>query len=380
MALWRLCNSLRCWFKTSIVHPLDAAPDRHTVTFADLPPEMIHYIRSFLPAPSAAALALCNRKISSVLGTQYWKALGSWREGGGRKPAEILCMARAMVEEPLENARSDFLTLLERDLPDYIFCRRCALLHLPIFELDSQDDCNRFCAVADICSLTLIGLPPQIRFSLLQWTMKRHRMGFNCCKELNYFFFEERSYQRHSGRRDCGRYYIKEARIRNRKVLVRAQDWFLLPASHIGPLSDLAIIGICSHLWHREEGGLLTLMIDCKLSHWRSKSPCSACDGLRQCHYCYTEFQLDVKDFGKRGVALVITTWLDLGECRTPLDPKWGLRICHRPCLVSTGSEQDVVVFEPGNIQESFGDGRAFLFDSILTPKREKALLRTGIV
>jgi hypothetical protein len=137
---------------------------------------------------------------------------------------------------------------------------------------------------------------------------------------------------------------------------------------------------ICSHLWDRQEEGLLTNMMDCKLSHWRSKGPCSVCDGLQQCHHCYTEFQLDIKDYSKQGVALVITTWLDLGECRTPLDPKWGLWTVRRPCLVSTGPGQDVVVFEPGNIQESFGDGRTFLFDSILTPKREKALLRTGIV
>jgi hypothetical protein len=82
--------------------------------------------------------------------------------------------------------------------------------------------------------------------------------------------------------------------------------------------------------------------------------------GLRRCHRCHTEFQLDVKDFGKRGVALVITAWQDLGECRTSLDPKWGLRICRRSCQVSTRSEQDVVDFESGNIRESFGDGRAF--------------------
>jgi hypothetical protein len=59
-----------------------------------------------------------------------------------------------MAEEPLENARSDFLSLQEGDLPEYFFCQRCALLHLPIFELDSQNDYDRFCAVADIYSLT----------------------------------------------------------------------------------------------------------------------------------------------------------------------------------------------------------------------------------
>jgi hypothetical protein len=210
--------------------------------------------------------------------------------------------------------------------------------------------------------------------------MKRHQMGFDCSKELKYFFFEEHSYRRHSGRRNCGRYYIKETRIRNGKVLVRAQYWFLLPASSIGPLSSLAVTGICRHLWHREEGGLLTIMLDCKLSHWSSKSPCLRCGGLRQCHQCHTEFQIDVKDFGKQGIALVITTWLDLGECRTPLDPKWKARTCGRSCQVRTGSKQDVVLSEPGSIRESFGDGTAFLFESILTPKREKALLRTGIV
>ena len=77
---------------------------------------------------------------------------------------------------------------------------------------------------------------------------------------------------------------------------------------------------------------------------------------------------------------MVITSWLDLGECLTPLDPKWVLRIMRRSCLTSTWSGGDVIAFEPGNIQESFGDGRAFLFDSTFTQKREKALLRTGVV
>lgn len=256
----------------------------------------------------------------------------------------------------LSLSQSIVLKLLERDVPDYIFYRRCALLHLPIFELNSQDEWNCFCFVADMYSLASVGLPPQTRFSLLQWTTKRRRMGFNYCEVLKYFL-KERTYRRNSVRVMVDTTSKKlESEIEKHSCDFKTQ--FLLPASHIGPLSDLAMIGICSHLWYREERGLLTLMIDCKLSHQRGKSPCSACDGLRQCHCCYTVLQLNVKGFGKRGWRQLPQPERNLGNVERSLI-KWDasdlLSLISNQRSVRTG----YCPLRAGNIQESFGDGKS---------------------
>jgi hypothetical protein len=160
---------------------------------------------------------------------------------------------------------------------------------------------------------------------------------------------------------------------------VRAQDWFLLPADEVAPLAPAAATSLCYHLGHRREGGRLTKMMDCKLSHWDSESTCSRCGGPQQCHYCHTEFQLDVKAFREGGVALVITSWLDLGDCRTPLNPKWARRMYPPTYELRKAWEQDGVSFKPGSIRDLFEDGSAFLFDSFLKPDCERELLQSKV-
>lgn len=339
-----------------------------SISFVHLPPEVLQIIAAYLPAPSAAALALCNRSISSALGTQYWKALGSWREGGGGKYQRSFDLREAMSIEPQQDARSEFLSLLERDLPAYIFCRRCAWLHLPTFERDSNAESERLCAKVDSRTISIAAISRQTRFSLLQWTMKRHRMGLDCDEQLRYFSADEPCCWIYK------EYFLRETRIVEGKALVRSQNWYLIPVEDVTSHS-LAMIYLCYHLWHKKKESLLTKMIDCKLSHWNSKAACSFCDGLHQCRYCNTEFQLDVKNFGASSVALVLTAWLDLGQCITPLDSKWAYRFC-LPKYNRHTRKNERIMFEPGSIRDLFEDEKAFVFDSILNPDREEAFLR----
>lgn len=150
-----------------------------------LPPELILYIAAFLPVSSAASFALCNIHISQLLGDHYWKALE------GRKPAPSSNspdFVRVMWTKPSPTARAEFLSFLEKDLPEHIFCERCDILHRPIFDDQSLRDRSRACWRADFCStISRFALPPLVRFSLLQYVMKRHRMGLDCSKELRYF-------------------------------------------------------------------------------------------------------------------------------------------------------------------------------------------------
>ena len=83
-------------------------------TFSMLPSEILQHISDFLPVSSAVSFALCSRKILWLLGDQALRSLRS---------------ADQILEREL------FLSLLERDLSDWLFCHHCTLFH-PV----AQDD------------------------------------------------------------------------------------------------------------------------------------------------------------------------------------------------------------------------------------------------
>lgn len=90
---------------------------------------------------------------------------------------------------------------------------------------------------------------------------------------------------------------------------------------------------VCPHINHHLGHYISTnpeVKVACRISHLgnlRLNSSCSTCSGVQKFGRCPTDFQIDMKDFGKNVTALVITRLLDLGEGRTPLDPKW-ITIC----------------------------------------------------
>lgn len=373
MGIKKVWNWLLCYLKNHLYPTkgqpiqmpfIDGPPAQHATCLADLPPEIVQEIAVFLPLASAAAFALCSRRISQVLGTQYWEALGSWRDAGGLKPSERVIGEAAI--EPQGGERADFLALLDRDLPDYIFCGRCARLHIPIFERCSKADNERMCALGDLFRGSFIfALPRHLRFSLLQWTMKRSRMGLDCSKQLQFFF--EASLRKRI-------YRVKEARIRAGKWLFRVHEWFILPVKRVSITSWDVQTTVCDHLHNLGLKNSLNKLIECRMHHWRDGVSCVLCTGLQQCRCCYTEFQLDVKEYGQGEIALILTRWLDLGECLTPFDPKWSRRMS--PLTQELGQlwAREGVRFVPGSIKDLYEDGEDFSFNSIMSPSTEKEL------
>jgi hypothetical protein len=158
------------YYSVSLPHnsPPNTAPDKLSLSLTTLPPELVQLITSFLPASSAVAFALCNHPINSALGTQQWEALGTWRSCGCRKRYKISPLMEAMSTAPPQDTLSEFLSLLEQDLPTHIFCRRCAILHVHIFQSSSDAERQRVCAHPDLCAMSLTALSAQRWFSLLQ--------------------------------------------------------------------------------------------------------------------------------------------------------------------------------------------------------------------
>jgi hypothetical protein len=59
------------------------------------------------------------------------------------------------------------------------------------------------------------------------------------------------------------------------------------------------------------------------IARWRESRGYQNGNRLIKCKYCFTEFRIDFKEFGKRGTAIYVTKWQDLGHDLSPLDPKW---------------------------------------------------------
>jgi len=46
-----------------------------------------------------------------------------------------------------------------------------------------------------------------------------------------------------------------------------------------------------------------------------------------KCRYFNKDFQVEIKEIGSKGLALLISRWLDLGSGLTPMDTKWRVHL-----------------------------------------------------
>lgn len=326
--------------------------------FDTLPLEITQYIANCLPASAAAAFAMCNHYLSQAVGAQYWSSL--------RDPCQ-------------SKERERFLQLLDRDLPDHLFCHRCARLHLPkpagVNEWGDAKQYRRMrerqCFSEDFKAMTGHYFSYSFRFEHVQMAMKLYHLGLDVKKYLKTLACVERSI--------CGFPNLKifDARIVSDEVITRTQHWLLWPAGQVIELSQetYPCPQVCAHLEsnpYYNNDNRLTALLQCKIDHInKNQTPCPQCTGLKQCWYCPTEMQIDVKVFEGQGTALVVTKWLAVGAGISPLDPKWRSHL---------RDEDFQPVREPfpfivGTIRNAFEQQADFYFESLLTPKMAQQLI-----
>jgi hypothetical protein len=168
--------------------------------------------------------------------------------------------------------------------------------------------------------------------------MKLHRYGLDCSEQLSLL-------TGYSSRPTFGYVYQWESapRIVNGHFLLRHQVWLYFPLGYEVKVPHMIYTDVCPHLEFREyfwtslrlRSSNIKNKMDCRASYWDNEklnSKCLTCSGLFQCKICPTEFQIDVKEFLGKGVALVLTRWLDLGEGRTLSDPRYASHVLHRFC------------------------------------------------
>ncbi len=310
-----------------------------------LPPELIIHVASFLPFDSAPSFSLCCRPIYFTLGTQYLKAL-----------------------ENEQWHRYKFLTLLERELPNYIACYYCKKLHA-ISKAHGHLYPNRCTShwIADIEHWIECLVLPEFSFTVFQMTMKVHRQGHDCSKFLNLLSLKTKTNSQLG--------YVEQstalAQIVAGSLLLREQKIFMIPPTQSIPWDFLFFV--CPHLTSRGILDQYGNINQNKIAPWDIPNNYQNSGRIMQCKYCLTEFRIDFKNFGGCGTAMFLTMWKDLGEGRSPLDHKWQSHVMGRG-----GPRWLPVEFDQGSICAAFErkEHFRFEFDSLLTLQNKKELLK----
>ena len=310
-----------------------------------LPPELIIYTTRFLPPDSAASFALCCHSIYAILGSRYWESL-----------------------QTQDQQRLAFLTLLERDLPKYIVCHPCKILHLSQKESDESgvrwdpsQPIFRPCAREEFLGGIIGYIHQQFSFSTFQMAMKRYRLGLPYSDHLSRLGHDWTSHG-YTGDEMLPYQSRAQAKIVARSLILRIQYVLLIPPHRTLQIPRWSPMSICPHIEIMELNNRMLEDIQCKVKHNHSLRHCSKEFGLKQCYRCTTEYQLHLRERGQFGSVIVITKWLDLGEGRLRTDFKWRSHFINtkRPAIntyipklgsIRNSFEQD----EPGGYQPFLG-------------------------
>lgn len=320
----------------------------------NLPPEILLTITDYLGPSDRASLILCNHAVLRALGTKDWSSLAPGQANDGY--------------------RESFLTALSRDLPGHFFCHDCSRLHpskrfgppgpalqprkaLRCVEKRSVRKTLRSSVNAHQCPTCY-----EFAFPHLQLAMKRHRHGpGHGISTESLSFTELQVWPRKDGTGTIHTLVSVEARICSAPIslCLRIQQWaFFDPARPAVILSETWFVRLCNHLGR--DSPVISRLIMSKLEPGqRGMGP-----DLRKCRCCNMDYHMKISDFGDRGVALVITKWLDLGPGMNPRDMRWKAHtqvstIAELPGLGEAGDVRLRFESEPGLSEESLSTWNA---------------------
>ena len=286
-----------------------------------LPVELLLHISDLLPTSALVALACCNKNLFSKFG-------------------DVACKQLRHPTQKLERMR--FLDLLALMDDNSIHCFRCARLHNMTFCNDKHKNIpyllhtsKRECYSNDMASNCGKILRPYFWFEHVQVIMKWQRLGHQTKVESSLYGLK-RMYRDLLTERFVQTF---EARIHKGEMFVRAQDWLLVPRDEKPTLpryfentfsedvlsSDFA--AVCVHYKDRFRSSIaeaMTARLKCALEHAvEGDCTCGNCGGVRQCHYCPTDVQVDVLAVSQSNSVLVVSKWMNLGSGTSPLEFGW---------------------------------------------------------
>ena len=271
---------------------------KQSLKLSMLPSEILQHISGFLPPSSAVCLAICSRRVLWLLGDQALRCL------------------RCVDQVP---ERKVFLTLLEKDLSDWLLCRHCILFH-PVVQDDGPGNLWRYYdepKCVQMSGISYITLEFRIQFQHAQLLMNNYRFG----RALQ-MYLDRLSYKFAA---TIGNKNIKNevwGSIFMGELLVRVNSKLQLPSPPDVSLVRHWIPEICPHLLGLDHESFTSEMILCRPCH-AGRLPCVECSKRRSCRKCSTWFQVKGRDLGKLGTEIQIDIWKYLGHCESPFDPMW---------------------------------------------------------
>ena len=281
----------------------------------DLPLEIVQLIAGCLQPPDAASFALCNRNLSALFGSIYWKPI------------------RRDIAEASQ--RKQFLVTIARDVPLWFFCHWCSNLHPrsrigppgPAFQPRRPLRCFRNLLGPTLWTYSQVhdGVSHyNFEFHHLQLAMEQHRLGARYGISVDSLsLVEVQESSKSDARQRLTTLLSVDARVcaHPQRLCLRIQNCVVCYHKDLELVrNQLQLIYVCHHL--RDE---LPQLID-RWVLWgvdASKMPEAE---LRQCIHCNMDYQLEIDDFGSEGVLLVVTRWLDLGS---------GTGLAHHPVITT---------------------------------------------
>ncbi|CAL5872133.1 uncharacterized protein PFLUO_LOCUS6391 [Penicillium psychrofluorescens] len=294
-----------------------------------LPPELLLFICRLLCSVDVACLSLCNHRSLQILGDR-------------------LANPNFKVDKANSHSRKReiLLTRLSKDNPPFYYCHFCSHLHrwnrvpLPGPAFHPNKPALRCLQNTDHIPL-LEATRVHKNFSYykfyyhhLQLTMRRAFYGDKYGISTRALQFTEIQTTLEA---DMITLLAVEARVMKSptpSLGLRIQNMIGVTRSDIELLdsSKIKFLGICGHIDMTRD--LLPILVAETVKTYLSQPAENQHQiRIRVCNSCHTDYKLEIKEYGTKWVALVITKWLDLGSGHRFDDPKWKA-LTHYNCEV----------------------------------------------
>lgn len=312
---------------------LGTVRDRSSATpymneLAGLPIELLLSTTDFLPVDDWICLSLCNRRLFSIYHRRY-------------KSTEL---SREM--------RLSVLGRLERDQPQYFICYTCLILHKydgsEFFGLSgpfTHQSCPLPCFPDIPIGFKLPDVPVELKlrresihffkvlrtfqFLDIQLVMRRFYLGDQFGTSIEALSYTQvRAHPEDPTCSGITSIYSTDAQICSEQpaLYFRTQHVMVAPSSksqlllyisdnfcHMGPQRGMYI---CPHMQFDYQDEAVNPVV--LAYHNGEKNPGSNFN----CRYCNTDARIEIRELGSY-VALILTTWINLGSGLTPDDRRW---------------------------------------------------------
>ena len=295
--------------------------------FVRLPPELVQLILDHLPNSSLSSLALCSRNLLVTVGLP---SISPESEGA------------------LRGQWTALLLLLERDLPDHIFCKHCRKLHRtqhlaeqkrsPWYQGPRYGVWAPKCSQVDHYRRAFLYFYPRFSFDRVQMALKQARLGLDWRQYIDDIAYSEAQLEDEifmDYRHGRNNWFHFKHHIVNNELYIRAQQWTLVRAKVKRPIWSIQFGIVCGHLGASKDyadSNPLRKALMCKVSHILERDlPCFSCViDLISCRHCPTEASINVKLLSDDRLALVVTKWMRIGSGVSRDDPSWASRLVRK--------------------------------------------------